>query len=197
MARHEDETEEIVADVLVDRRVRVLDLLIAFSVASELFVLALEGLAAPDQVSGAVLRGSHQPSARPLRHARGRPLLERSNEGVLRELLSRPDVSDGASQPGDEPGRLDPPYRFNRAMRFGGCCVYGECLVTRPRAGRSHGPRRSRHRRELASATRGPRRASAPATTSNRPRAPWSRPTARRSRCASCPRTAHACPARG
>src|SRR5256885_7461825 len=62
MARHEDETEEIVADVLVDRRVGVLDLLIAFSVASELFVLALERLAAPDQVSGAVLRGSHQRS---------------------------------------------------------------------------------------------------------------------------------------
>src|SRR5439155_20775186 len=77
MARHEDETEEIVADVLFDRRVQVLDLLIAFSVASELFIFALEGLAAPDQVSGAVLRGSHQPSARPLRHAWGRPLLDR------------------------------------------------------------------------------------------------------------------------
>ena len=69
MARHEDETEEIVADVLVDRRVRVLDLLIAFNVATELFIFALERLAAPDQVSGAVLRSSHQPSAWPLRHA--------------------------------------------------------------------------------------------------------------------------------
>ncbi len=83
----------------------------------------------------------------PLRHACGGPLLERRNERVLRELLSRPDVDDKASQPGDEPGRLDPPDRFNRAMRFGGCClgatwasrrpcasrIYGERSVTRPR----------------------------------------------------------------
>jgi hypothetical protein len=31
-------------------------------------------------------------------------LFERGNEGVLCELLSRPDVADEASQPGDEPG---------------------------------------------------------------------------------------------
>src|SRR5438445_10419086 len=67
MARHEDETEEIVADVLVDRRVGVRDLLIAFALPSERFVLAPERLAAPDQVRGEVLRGSHPPSARPLR----------------------------------------------------------------------------------------------------------------------------------
>jgi hypothetical protein len=47
-------------------------------------------------------------------------LLERGYEGVLCELLRRPDVADDASQPGDEPGRLDPPDRFDRAMRFGG-----------------------------------------------------------------------------
>jgi hypothetical protein len=47
-------------------------------------------------------------------------LLKRRNEGVLCQFLSRPDVADEASQPGDEPGRLDPPDRFDRAMRFGG-----------------------------------------------------------------------------
>jgi hypothetical protein len=47
-------------------------------------------------------------------------LLERGYEGVLCELLRRPDVADDASQPGDEPGRLDPPDRFDRAMRFVG-----------------------------------------------------------------------------
>jgi hypothetical protein len=46
-------------------------------------------------------------------------LLECGDEGVLSELLSRPDIADEASQPGDEPGRLDTPDRFNRAMRFG------------------------------------------------------------------------------
>jgi len=38
----------------------------------------------------------------------------------LRHLLSRPYVADDANQPGDEPGRLDPPDGFDRSMRFGG-----------------------------------------------------------------------------
>jgi hypothetical protein len=74
-------------------------------------------------------------------------LLERSNEGVLGELLSRPDVADKASQSGDEPGRLDPPDRLDGAMRargyrLGVACDFGRELsrtyredpVTRPRA---------------------------------------------------------------
>jgi hypothetical protein len=67
-----------------------------------------------------MLRRPHEPGARPLRHAFSRPLLERGDEGILCELLSRPDVADDASQPGDEPSRLDPPDRFDRAMRYSG-----------------------------------------------------------------------------
>jgi hypothetical protein len=67
-----------------------------------------------------VFRGPHEPRARPLRHAFGRPLLERGDQGVLRKLLSRPYVADDASQPGDELGRLDPPDGFDRAVRFDG-----------------------------------------------------------------------------
>ena len=92
-------------------------------IASDLFVLALENLATPDQVDRAVFRCPHEPGAGPLRNAFGGPLLERGDQGVLCELLSRPDVADDASQPGDEPGRLDPPDRFDRPMRFGGCCL--------------------------------------------------------------------------
>src|SRR5207247_11210876 len=144
MARHEDEAEQVVSHFYVDRRIQIKAFLSPLDIACDLFVLTLERLAAADQVDRAVLRGSHQPGARPLRHACGGPLLERSNEGVLCELLSRPDVADDASQPGDEPGRLNAPYRFDRAIRFGG---YGESSLTRPRAGRPHGSRRSRRRR--------------------------------------------------
>src|SRR5438874_1207812 len=118
MARHEDEAEEVVPDVLIDRRVRVYALLSPFDIAPHLFVLALERLAAADRVDRAMLRRRHQPGARLLRHTRGGPLLERGNESVLRELLGRTDVADETSQPGDEPGRLDPPDRFDHAMRF-------------------------------------------------------------------------------
>src|SRR5438552_1650976 len=120
MARHEDEAEDIVPEVLVDRRVQVVVSLIALDIAPELFVLALERLATPDQVGRAMLRGRHEPGTRSLWYARRGPLLERGNEGVLCELLSGPDVADEASQPGDEPGRLDPPDRFDGAMRGGG-----------------------------------------------------------------------------
>src|SRR5229473_8400567 len=122
MARREDEAEEIVLDLLVDLRAQVRAFLSQLEIASDLFVLALERLAAADQVDCAVFRGPHEPGARPLGHAFGRPLLERGDQGVLCELLSRPDVADHTSQPGDEPGRLDPPDRFDRAMRFARAC---------------------------------------------------------------------------
>jgi hypothetical protein len=78
-----------------------------------------------------MLRRPHEPGARLLGHASGGPLLERGNEGVLGQLFSRADVTDEASQPGDEPGRLDPPDRFDRAMCFDG---YTERSFTRLRA---------------------------------------------------------------
>jgi hypothetical protein len=188
MAGREDEAEEIVPDLVVDRRVQFQAFLRPLDITSDLFVLALERLAAPDQVDRVVFCGPHEPGARPLRHAIGGPLLERGDEGVLRELLCSPDVADDASQPGDEPGRLDPPDRFDRAMHLGGSCrgraslsrSYGETSVTRPRAWKSRGPRRSRRRTVPASTIRGPPRSSAPATASTRPRALWSPRTVRR-----------------
>ncbi len=99
MAGCEDEAEEIVPDLLVDRHVQAI--LSPLDIASDLFVLALERFAAPDQVDRAVLGSPHEPGARPLRHACGGPLLERGDQGVLRELLGRPDVADDTSQPGD------------------------------------------------------------------------------------------------
>src|SRR5690349_16987227 len=100
MARREDEAEEIVPNALVSRRVEIEAFLIPLEIASDCFVLALEGLTAADQVDGAVLRGPHQPGSRPLRHAFGGPLLESGNKGVLCELFSHSNVADDASQPG-------------------------------------------------------------------------------------------------
>ena len=68
MACHEDEAEEIVSELLVDRGVHVPAALIPLDITSELFVLAFERLATPDQIGRAMLRGGHQPGARPLWH---------------------------------------------------------------------------------------------------------------------------------
>src|SRR5207249_915846 len=122
----------------------------------------------------AMLRRPHQPGAGPLRHTRRRPLLEGGNQGVLRELLGRLDVAEDPGQPGDEPCRLDPPDRLDRAIRLPGCRlrgvllvrIYGGSSVTCPPYQRSDAPRRFRHRMVPFSATRWPRPLSAPATAS-------------------------------
>ncbi len=51
--------------------------------------------------------------------ARLRPLLERGDQGVLRQLLGQADVAHHAGQAGDEPGRLDAPDRLDGAMGIG------------------------------------------------------------------------------
>jgi hypothetical protein len=53
----------------------------------------------------------------PIRNAVARPLLERRDEGVLRDLLGQPDVTQQARERGDETRALDPPDRLDRAPR--------------------------------------------------------------------------------
>src|SRR5439155_14955318 len=138
-----------------------------FGLSCDLFVLSRECHSAAVEVERAMLRGPHQPCTWLRRYARRRPLLERGPERVLRELLSCPDVADHPSQPGDEPGRLDAPDRFDRATRLR---RYSDCSVTCPRTPRPRGPRTCHRRTARASATRAPRPSSAPAIANTRPR---------------------------
>src|SRR5438309_6169155 len=104
MARHEDEAEEVVPAVSIDRRRRASVLPSLLDVAADLLVLTLERLPAADQVDRAMFGRPHQPRARLFRHAGDGPLLERGNEHILRQLLGGPNVADDASQPGNQPG---------------------------------------------------------------------------------------------
>src|SRR5260370_18227946 len=99
MAGHEDEAEQVVPELLFDRRVLVQTFLSPLGIAPDLFVLSLESLAAPDQVDRAVPRGSHEPGARPLRHAFGGPLLGSGDQPVLCYLLSPPACPHHATPP--------------------------------------------------------------------------------------------------
>ena len=81
------------------------------------------------QVDRAMLRGGHEPGARVVRDARLRPLLERGDERVLRELLGEADVAHDPRETGDEPRRLDPPDRVDRAMRVGSRHGYRQTRV--------------------------------------------------------------------
>src|SRR5207248_2101518 len=93
-----DETEKIVADVLIDRGIRLNAWLGALDISSDLLVLALKRRAAADEVDRAMLRGTHEPGAGPLGHARRGPLLERGDQCVLCELFGLREwtVNDGA-----------------------------------------------------------------------------------------------------
>ena len=59
----------------------------------------------PQAVERAVLGRGHEPRARIVRDARLRPLLERGNKRLLREVLGQADVAQDAGQSGDEPRR--------------------------------------------------------------------------------------------
>ena len=91
----------------------------SLELAAELLVLALERLLAAQRVDRAVLGGGHEPGARVVRDARFRPLLERGDERVLGESSARPTSRTHPREAGDEPGRLDPPDRVDRAMGVG------------------------------------------------------------------------------
>jgi hypothetical protein len=61
--------------------------------------------------------GPHEPGARLLRDARTRPLLERGNQRVLRQLLGEADVADDPRETGDQPGGLDSPDGVDGPLR--------------------------------------------------------------------------------
>ena len=119
VAGGEDEPEQVVLDrVLEDRLDIVLDTVaVDLELVPHLGELALVGLLAPDQVDRAPLGDRHQPGARIVRYARLRPLLQRGDQRVLRQLLGQPDVPHDPRDPGDDPGRLDPPDRVDRPVR--------------------------------------------------------------------------------
>ena len=121
MAGNEDQPQQIVADRIVERviEVRRMGILVDRQLAADLLVLALEHLVAAQMVEGAPPGGRHQPGARPLRHALARPLPERRDQRLLRELLRQADIADDARQPGNELRLLDAPDSVDRAMDGG------------------------------------------------------------------------------
>ncbi len=65
----EHEPQEIVADVIIERRVEIRRLASGLDLVTELLVLALEELVAAEHVDRAMLGGRHQPGTRIARHA--------------------------------------------------------------------------------------------------------------------------------
>ncbi len=121
MTGGEDEAQQVVAHVIVERGVEIRHghLLLRFELAAELLVLALEPLVSAEEIDGAMFRRGHEPGARVVRDARLRPLLERGDKSILRQLFGKADIAHDPRETGDEPGRFDPPDRVDGAMYVG------------------------------------------------------------------------------
>src|SRR5258708_12297229 len=121
MAGYEHEAQEVVANVIVERGVEIRHghLLLRLKLAAKLLVLALKPLVSAEHVDSTMFRGGHEPSARVVRDARFRPLLERRNESILREFLGKTDIAYDPRETSDDSGRLDPPDRIDGVVCVG------------------------------------------------------------------------------
>ncbi len=117
MARDEDQTQHVIAHVVVQRRVEIGDrLLLCLELVAQFLVLAVEHLVASKVIDRTMLGRGHEPGRGVTRNPRLRPLLERRDQRVLREVLGLADVPDDASEAGDHFRRLHFPDGFDGAL---------------------------------------------------------------------------------
>jgi len=89
MARRENQAEQVVADVVIERGNVVGHgiFLLRLEFAAQLAVLAIKQRAAAHQIDRAVFRRGHQPGTGIRRDALARPLFERGNQSVVRQIF--------------------------------------------------------------------------------------------------------------
>jgi hypothetical protein len=121
MAGYEHETQEVVADRVIDCGIEIGrgHLLLRLELVAKLLVLALQPLASAKQVDGPMLCRGHEPGAWVVRDTRLRPSLQCRDERVLRKVLGNTDVTHHTRETGNEFARLDPPDRVDRSMGIG------------------------------------------------------------------------------
>ena len=120
VAGHEDEAQQLVAEIIVHSRFDGVGRAVVRLVERprDLLVLALAHLVAPEGIDRATFGDGHQPGARIGRNAGGRPLGQRDDQRVLRQLLGTIDIPDDAGQARNEPGPFNAKGRFDRLVRF-------------------------------------------------------------------------------
>src|SRR3984957_12674182 len=121
VARYENEAQQVVANIIVERgfEIRHGHLLLRLKLATQLRMLEFEALVASPEIDGTILRGSHKPGARVIGNSGLRPLLECCDESILSEFLGKPGVADDSRKACDDSGRLDSPDGVDDAMYVG------------------------------------------------------------------------------
>ena len=121
VAGGEHKAQEIVANLIVERGIEIglRRLLLNLKLITELLMLSFEQLVAAEKIDRSMLRGGHEPGAGIVRDARLWPLIERCDEGLLREVLGYADVAHHAGETGDQLRLLDPPDCIDSAVYVG------------------------------------------------------------------------------
>ncbi len=140
VTRDEHQAQHVVADLVVERFIDRLALVadlaaLRLDLAAELLVLTPHELRAADRVDRAMLRRRHEPCAGRVRNPFARPLLERGDERIVRELLGGADVAHDAREPRDEFRPFDAKHRLDRGMRRRPCHASSGQTRTRPISG--------------------------------------------------------------
>ena len=117
MAGGEDQPQQFVADVVIERGVEIGHrLLFLLEIERNHPVLAGQHPATAQMIQRPALGRRHQPSAGLFRHAGGGPMLQRRQQGFLRQVLGQRHVAQHPRQTGDQARLLDPPDRENGPM---------------------------------------------------------------------------------
>src|ERR1700724_2153027 len=94
MPRDEDQGEQFGAHVVAQSGSEIGNpVLFLLEAAPDLGVLLVEALVPPEEIDRAMLARGHQPRAGASRNALARPLLESTDERVLRQVFSDADVA--------------------------------------------------------------------------------------------------------
>ena len=121
MAGGEDQPQQFVAELVVERRIRIGHrLLFLLQVVQQHLVLAREQAAAAQIIERAAFGGCHQPRARLFRHAGDGPMFERRHQGFLRQVFGQRHIAQHPGQARDQARLLDAPDRQDGAIDVGG-----------------------------------------------------------------------------
>ena len=126
MAAGEDQPKHVVSDRSFDLR-RVDDMLQRRQPLKLLGLFGPQG-AAPQLIDRLVPGRRDQPRARIVRHAVDRPSMERGEEGLLKRVFGKIEVTNAAHEPGQYPARMGPDHPMNFETR-----LHERTLPCRPR----------------------------------------------------------------
>ena len=119
VAGREDQPQQVIAHIVIQRSLEIGHrvFLARLHLVADLLVFVIGQLVAAEMIDAAALGDGHQPRAGITRDAFLRPLLERGDERILRQILGQADVARHPRERRNQLRRLDLPDRVNGGSR--------------------------------------------------------------------------------